>query len=106
MEPSGAKVVVSRSTSGSRDRLRRYTVLVDGVEVGRVKRGETVSTTVGPGPHTLGIVIDWTSSEVAFNADDGDAFHFLCSPAGRARDGLRDLTSGAQWVSITEGDSP
>jgi hypothetical protein len=102
MPLSGAKVEVSRSEQGNRDRLRRYKVLVDGIEVGRVKRGETVSTTVGPGLHTLAIVIDWTSSEVTFNADDRDAFHFRCSPAGSARQGLRDLTAGAQWVAITE----
>jgi hypothetical protein len=103
---SGAKVEVSRSSHGNRDRLRRYKVLVDGVEVGRVKRGETVGTTVGPGPHTLAIVIDGTSSEVTFNVDDRDAFHFHCSPAGSAREGLRDLISGTQWVSITEGETP
>ena len=78
---------------------------MDGVEVGRVKRGELVGTTVGPGPHTLAIVIDGTSSEVTFNVDDRDAFHFQCSPAGSAREGLRDLTSGTQWVSIAEGET-
>jgi hypothetical protein len=102
---NGAKVEVSRSAHGNRDRLRRYKVLVDAVEIGRVKRGETVATTVGPGFHLLAIVIDGTSSEVTFNADDRDSFHFRCAPAGSAREGLRDLTSGAQWVSITEGDT-
>ncbi len=79
---------------------------MDGVEVGQIKRGETLDTTVGPGHHTLAIVIDGTSSEVTFDVAERDAFHFHCSPGGQAGDGLRDLMSGAQWVSITEANEP
>lgn len=78
---------------------------MDGVEVGRVKRGETIDTTVGPGHHTLAIVIDGTSSEMTFHVAERPAFHFVCSPGGRARDGVGDLTSGAQWVSIAEASA-
>lgn len=80
--------------------------MVDGVEVGRIKRGETVDTIVGPGHHTLAIVIDWTTSELPFDVAERDAVHFVCSPGGGARKALRDLTSGAQWVSITEVNAP
>lgn len=105
MSASGARVEVSRSASGNRDRLRRYKVLVDGVEIGRVKRGETVSTNVGPGSHKLTIKIDWTVSEVTFDADGRDSLHFECAPAGTAREGLKDLNSGSQWVSIREREN-
>jgi len=98
----GARVKISRSAHGYRDSLRRYKVLIDGVEVGRVKRGETVETIVGPGHHTLSIVIDWITSELTFDVGERDAVHFLCSPGGSCRNAPRDLKSGAQWVSITE----
>lgn len=105
MLADGAKVTISRSAHGNRDRLRRYKVLIDGVEVGRIKRGQVVETIVEPGRHTLAIVIDWTSSEVTFDVAERDVVHFVCSPGGTARRGLRDLTSGAQWVSIAKADA-
>jgi hypothetical protein len=102
----GGSLVVSRSQDGNRDRFRRYTVLVDGAEIGRLKRGETVTTDLAPGVHTLTITIDWTKSEITFDVHERGGACFIIGPAGRARDGERDLASGAQWVSIVRTETP
>lgn len=62
-----------------RDRLRRYTILVDESEVGSVSNGESTTLEVDPGPHRLRLTIDWTGSPtLAFDARDGEAVEFDC----------------------------
>jgi hypothetical protein len=48
-----AKVTVQRKGGLSGDPIRKYKVLIDGQEVGKVGRGESVSAEVQPGPHEV-----------------------------------------------------
>ncbi len=101
MEAADATVVVSRSNDGFRDRVRKYRVLLDGVEIGRSGRGERVEATVAAGRHMLALVIDWTNSSVEFEVIGGRDRHFMCSP-GSPRNAVRDLVSKKQWITIEE----
>lgn len=65
-------VVRVRRSTGFRDSLRKYRIVVDGHEVGRVKRGETADVTVTPGPHVLQVAIDWKRSAIFEFSGDGD----------------------------------
>jgi hypothetical protein len=104
MSAGNATVRVSRSARGYRDRVRKYKVFVDGVEIGRLKRGATVETVVGPGAHTLTVALDWMSDALDFVVDGHQLLAFHCGPAGGMLDSINDLVEG-HWVSITQVDA-
>jgi hypothetical protein len=60
--PRSGAITVERPTGYYIAVYRRYRILVDGREVGAVKRGETLLTTVTAGPHTVSARIDWSGS--------------------------------------------
>jgi hypothetical protein len=57
-----AQIRVERQARGWADLLRRYTVVLDGTEVGRIKRGESITLEADPGHHELHLRIDWARS--------------------------------------------
>jgi hypothetical protein len=48
---------------GTRDMLRSYQVIIDGREVGRLRRRQTGRYEVEPGHHDITIGIDWNGSQ-------------------------------------------
>lgn len=54
------------------DRLRAYTLLVDGEERGKLKQGETIETELGPGLHRVQMKLDWATSPVLTVPGDSD----------------------------------
>jgi hypothetical protein len=66
-------IVRVRRSTGFRDSLRKYRILVDGHEVARVKRGEAADVTVTPGPHVLQMAIDWKRSAIFELSGDGES---------------------------------
>jgi len=90
--PHVAFVVVRRASSGWRDRLRRYKVLIDGRVVGRLGPGEFGRYEVAPGHHVLAVAIDWKRSRSFEVFGDGDGtMSFRCGPAGSPLLALVDL---------------
>ena len=67
-----AVVQIRRTGLGFRDSLRAYRVLLDGREVGRVRRGETRSFDVPPDDHELQLAIGSKRSASFDVAGDGD----------------------------------
>ena len=57
-------VVVRRVPGGYRDLLGGYRLEVDGVEAGRIRRGEQLELPVLAGRHGVRAAIDWTGSPV------------------------------------------
>ena len=65
-----AKITVDREV-GYADLLRAYRVILDGVEIGRVMKGESLSCDAKPGRHVISAKIDWCSSPtVEFECGD------------------------------------
>jgi hypothetical protein len=63
--------------SGYADRLRAYTVTIDGNNAGEIKNGETKDFPITPGQHVLALKIDWCGSNtVEFHATDEDVITF------------------------------
>ncbi len=77
---------------------------MDGVEIGRIRRGEQIETNVTPGEHVLTVAIDWKNNERRFSLTAGKTRHFTCAPNGDATptDVFRDLADGSQWVAVHE----
>jgi hypothetical protein len=66
--------------SGYADRLRAYTVKLDGNKAGEVRNGETKDIQIPSGQHTLALKIDWCGSNtVGFEASDGDVVTFYAN---------------------------
>jgi len=82
--------------SGYADRLRAYTIVLDGVEIGTIRDGETKTFPIVPGPHSISLKIDWCGSKsVRFAAADGDSVAF------DAKSNLRGpKIMGALWRSV------
>ena len=80
-----ARIVVRRPPGGYRDRLRSYWVEVDGLRVGKVRRGEEAEFAVPPGAHDVRATIDWTGSEaVSIEAVVGRPVHLTVQPGGNS----------------------
>jgi hypothetical protein len=68
-----------RREAGWADFIRSYRVVLDGREVGRLKRGEGITLPTTAGTHTLQLEIDWCrSNAVSFSIEDGGSRTFEC----------------------------
>jgi len=55
------------------DKLRKYRILLDGTEIGRLGQGDLISQQVTAGPHSVEAKIDWCGSKpFCFVAGSGD----------------------------------
>lgn len=88
-----ARVLVWRVDSGFRDAARPYRVLVDGKEVGRLKRGAAIELELSPGAHVLQAGIAWKrSARFDISGDGEETFRFRCGPR-RGAPALLDLVN-------------
>jgi hypothetical protein len=99
-------IVVARVRGGSRDLLRKYRVLVDGVEVGRLRQGETFSHDAAEGEHTVQLKIDWGSSPAfRFMLNAAESAYFVCAPGTQAPlDAM--TTSRGQYIDLRPAPVP
>jgi hypothetical protein len=81
-------IAISRDT-GYADRLRKYRVICDGAEIGRISEGTSTEFAISPGPHCLLLKVDWCSSnEATFSIGTDQVLRFSCGSSLR---GLRVL---------------
>lgn len=101
-------IVLSRAPDGYRDALRRYTVLIDDIQVGRIGRGRTLRFDVPAGVHRLQLKISWCSSApLVVPVEAGGTASFLCAPGGEPSEGLTSVTSGAgDYITLTPTAEP
>ncbi|KAE8763606.1 hypothetical protein [Georgenia thermotolerans] len=83
--PPSGRLVVHRPRGGWRDLLRAYVVEVDGVERGKVRRGERLELEVPAGDRRVRARIDWTGSpELPVRVPAGGAVEVEVTPGGNA----------------------
>jgi hypothetical protein len=84
----GSSIIRVRSGTAYRDYLRRYRVMIDGHEVGKIRDNEVLDFPVEPGEHTIRLTIVWTGSpDVAVSVEDRG----LATLATRARPAVAGL---------------
>ncbi|MEO0406056.1 MAG: hypothetical protein AAF289_01770 [Cyanobacteria bacterium P01_A01_bin.135] len=67
-----AKLTVRRD-KGYTDKLRKYCILLDGVEIGQLAEGEALRQDISGGLHVVEAKIDWCGSRpIEFDARDGE----------------------------------
>lgn len=101
-------IVLSRVQGGYRDLLRRYVVLIDGVQAGRIARGQTLRFYVPSAVHHLQLKIDWLSSaRLTALVEPGKTVAFVCSPGGDASVGLNAITvSDGGYIALWQTPEP
>lgn len=88
-------IQLSRARGGHRDALRRYVVLIDGTEAGRIGRGQTLRFDVPPGAHELQLKIDWCFSQpLTVRVEPGKSVYFSCSHGADAFEALAAVSAG------------
>jgi hypothetical protein len=85
---------LTREPRGKRDRLRAYSILVDGEKAGWVRPGQTVEVPLAQGAHSVRIAIDWARSPpVEVEIDAGEVVDLHCAP-NTGQIGLIGVTFG------------
>jgi len=83
MAAAQAVIRVTRAPGVWRDRLRAYQVLIDGVQAGVVRPGQTQDFAVIPGEHGVQLTVDWCSSPLrVVRLSAGQWAEFRCQPNG------------------------
>src|SRR5262245_15638529 len=81
-EENVATITVERKAGGFGHRLRKYKVVVDGQEVGRVGDDESLSTEVSPGAHEVLLKVDWCQSPaLSVDVSRNEEVRLFCEPA-------------------------
>lgn len=101
--PANAYLEVSRPTGWRyTDRYRSYHVLVDGQDIGEIRRGQCRVFPIAPGRHELHVVIDWARSPSAtVDPGPGETLRFECWPRYRFWQAKRALSDTAHWIVLS-----
>lgn len=102
-EESSATIVLSRRRGGYRDIARSYLVIIDGKELAKIKRGQTIELPVAAGLHEVFLKIDWCRSPtVHIDAAAGEVIKLFCEPGGPPYNALRTaLGNTGAYISLT-----
>jgi hypothetical protein len=93
---------VSRHKTGWRDVFRDYKVVVDGIVVAAIQRGESHEQTLESGQHELRIKIDWSGSQAEiFQLNPGESIEFICEPNGNLLHIWWQIFTPSSWVRLT-----
>ncbi|MSO00077.1 hypothetical protein BHT95_12015 [Bacillus paralicheniformis] len=66
-------------TSQLMNKMRKFSVLIDGVEAGKIKDGGRLRIDLEPGEHEIQVKIDWCVSQtLRFTLDEGEVLKFRC----------------------------
>ena len=99
---------VHRRANAYQDRARAYKITLDGQEVGKVKRGESVAVDAAPGAHPLQLKIDWAVSEpLEVQVQPGVDAHFECWPNSTPFTALYWITFGRKkYIGLAPAAGP
>ena len=99
-------VIRVRRLPGYKDRLRSYSVHIDGVSHGKLKDNETLEFPLAPGTHTVQIRISWTGSRmVTVDLQPGESIQMTTDP-GVAVASIWKAFSRTGWVDLSVDQPP
>ena len=100
-EDSGSSLIIVRARFGWRDLGRSYEVVVDGLHVAKILRGQRIELPISAGRHKVFMYINWgTSDPVELEVQSGESVQLFCK-TGRSQigDGYIDLVHTASSAS-------
>jgi hypothetical protein len=96
----GALIV--RRDKGWSDKFRKWKVVLDGNEVGRLREGEEIRVDVPDGAHEIQMKIDWTTSaKIPFECGSDEEVRFICRPTAKPWNVIRYVTTDrADYITL------
>jgi hypothetical protein len=101
-----ALIVLTREPKAWRDGGRSYALMIDGQQVGKIRRGQRLEHYTAPGRHEIYMKISWCQSQVlTVDVSSGDVVKLHCEPGGRADEALADVVTGSKaYIRLTRLD--
>jgi hypothetical protein len=94
-DPARSKLIIQRAGGYLRDAIRQYTVVVDGVRVGKVGAGESFVLDVAAGIHVVQIRIDgFGSARLSVECAAGAEVSLTCRPRDPSPFAVDDIILG------------
>jgi hypothetical protein len=98
---SNGQLEISRPKRGSMDLFRAYHVLVDGADVGEVRRGQSRLLYIVPGQHEVHLEIDWARSpSVDIDVASGETVRLICWPKFPSWQSKKALSRPGEWIVL------
>lgn len=92
---------VCQPKRGSIDLFRAYHVVVDGDDVGEVRRGQLRLVHVSPGRHEVHLVIDWARSpSIDVDIASGETVKLVCWPKFHLGQARRAMANPDEWIIL------
>jgi hypothetical protein len=99
---SASKLEVTRVRRGTAGLFSTYRVVVDGTQVGEVRRGQSRLVSVSPGRHEVHIEIAWTRSQsMEVDIAPGDTVRLVCWPKFQAWQWQTALANPNECIILT-----
>jgi hypothetical protein len=89
------EVTMTRRKAVWRDRVRAYTVLIDGQRVGKLGSGESATFPLAPGPHEVRLKLDWCGSPKII-CDGNENTRLVCDAGGTSATAIIDVLFRSQ----------
>jgi hypothetical protein len=98
---SGGQLEIFRPKRGSVGLFSAYHVIVDGGDVGEVKRGQSQVVPVAPGRHEVHLEIGWCRSpSIAVEVVLGETVKLVCWPKFQFWQAKRGLNTPDDWIVL------
>lgn len=98
---AAGQLEISRRKRGSGDLFRAYHVLVDGNDIGEIRRGELRRFPIAAGPHEIHLVIDWCESpSVNAEVQPGGNVKLECWPRFSAWQWKTAVANPNEWIAL------
>lgn len=98
---SGGQLEIVRPKRGSSDLFRAYHVLVDGDDIGEVRRGQSRLFWIVPGRHEVHLVIDWARSpSIDIDVVSGEAIRLTCWPKFHFGQAKKAMANPDEWIVL------
>jgi hypothetical protein len=99
-----ATLQITRGTRGG-DRLRAYHVIVDGDDVGVIRRGRTATIALTPGQHQVHLTVDWCRSpSVTVDVASGQVVSLSCWSNVNPWEVGRALQQSNEWIGLARSE--
>lgn len=102
-----ARLIVTRA-GGYADFLRAYRILVDDIEMGRIKRNSQLDLTIPTGLHVIGARIDWARAQpIVIEAGEGCTVRVHVSNTHGALQSEYAITEGRDtYLTLRQIEAP
>jgi len=105
-QPAGSsgQLKISRLKRGTMGLFSAYKVMVDGYDIGEVRRGQSRYFVVAAGSHEVYLEVDWCRSpSIDIDLAPGETISLACWPKFQAWQAQQGLANPGEWIALEHG---